>query len=87
LAGGVIFYGFLFVFGLADLGIAIALAPTVGISLAALIIMIGLASMFSSTLYLFDRWRDTRYRFSLRTLLIAMTVFGLLLGTIIATTR
>jgi hypothetical protein len=89
-ARDVVFFGLLFLYGLAELTINIAKVAYVGLAFTWLTSIFLLTLTFSSVRCGIRRCQQARWSFSLRTLLLITTIAALILGTIgtiIAATR
>jgi hypothetical protein len=74
-------------FALVEVSIAIAVNPAIGMPLAALMLFFGVAFVCSIIIRAFKLWSDVRWQFSLRSLLVAITMVAVVMGVIVYATR
>jgi hypothetical protein len=84
---GFLFFGFLIFFALVEVSIAIAVNPVIGVPLAALMLFFGVAFVCSIIIRAFRIWSDARWQFSLRSLLLAITLVAVVMGVIVYAAR
>jgi hypothetical protein len=84
---GFFFFGFLILLALVEVTIAIAINTVIGVPLAALMLFFGVAFVCSIIIREFKIWKNARWQFSLRSLLVAITLVAVVIGVIVYASR